>query len=258
MPGRGRHRRERVTRLSRTTRLLTAGGIGLTLPLLAAGGASALQPGSASSQADGGYTVAAGDTLAEIARGFDIAGGWEALYEENRQVIGENPDLIRPGVELAVDADAEASDADLVAQSAPAQDAAAAFSAPVDAAPSTAYGVAGALWSSGYHTGVDFAVGTGTSVVSVAPGEVVSAAYSGSYGNEVVIRHEDGHYSQYAHLSSLSVSAGQAVGAGEEIGLSGSTGNSTGPHLHFEVRTGPGYGSDIDPLAYLRDNGVTI
>jgi murein DD-endopeptidase MepM/ murein hydrolase activator NlpD len=87
---------------------------------------------------------------------------------------------------------------------------------------------------------------------------VVSAGWNGSYGNEVVIRHADGKYSQYGHLSQLSVSAGQSVTAGQQIGLSGSTGNSTGPHLHFEIRTGPSYGSDIDPVAYLRANGVTV
>ncbi|MEU0750783.1 M23 family metallopeptidase, partial [Streptomyces albogriseolus] len=64
--------------------------------------------------------------------------------------------------------------------------------------------------------------------------------------------------SQYAHLSAISVRNGQSVGAGQRIGRSGSTGNSSGPHLHFEVRTGPGFGSDVDPVAYLRAGGVTI
>lgn len=73
-----------------------------------------------------------------------------------------------------------------------------------------------------------------------------------------MIRHADGKYSQYGHLSALSVKAGQRVVAGQRIARSGSTGNSTGPHLHFEVRTGPGFGSDIDPLAYLRAHGVRI
>jgi murein DD-endopeptidase MepM/ murein hydrolase activator NlpD len=114
------------------------------------------------------------------------------------------------------------------------------------------------MWSSGYHTGVDFIAGSGTSVKSVGPGTVVSAGWSGAYGNEVVIQHGDGTYSQYAHLSSLSVSSGQSVSGGEQIGLSGSTGNSTGPHLHFEIRTSPSYGSDIDPLAYLRQHGVSL
>ncbi|MGR8007141.1 M23 family metallopeptidase [Streptomyces hypolithicus] len=132
------------------------------------------------------------------------------------------------------------------------------FTAPVDAGVSTPYRASGGSWSSGYHTGVDFTASSGTPVKAVATGTVVSAGWSGSYGNEVVIKHDDGRYSQYAHLSSLSVSSGQSVGGGTQIGLSGSTGNSTGPHLHFEIRTGPSYGSDVDPLAYLRGNGVSI
>jgi murein DD-endopeptidase MepM/ murein hydrolase activator NlpD len=93
-------------------------------------------------------------------------------------------------------------------------------------------------------------------VRAVAGGRVVSAGWGGAYGYQVVIRHSDGKYSQYAHLSALTVRPGQPVAGGQRIGRSGSTGNTTGPHLHFEVRTGPDYGSDINPLAYLRDNGV--
>lgn len=132
------------------------------------------------------------------------------------------------------------------------------FVAPVGSSPSTAYKTAGSMWSSGYHTGVDFTASTGTTVMAVGAGTVVSAGWSGAYGNEVVIQHADGKYSQYAHLSQLSVSSGQSVTGGQTVGLSGSTGNSTGPHLHFEIRTGPSYGSDIDPLAYLRSKGVSI
>ncbi|MGW6717702.1 transglycosylase family protein [Streptomyces sp. NPDC054995] len=131
------------------------------------------------------------------------------------------------------------------------------FSSPVAAGTGTPYRQAGS-WSSGYHTGVDFPVPTGTSVKSVAPGRVVSAGWAGAYGYEVVIRHNDGKYSQYAHLSALHVRAGQSVSGGQRIARSGSTGNSTGPHLHFEIRTGPGYGSDVDPLAYLRAGGVRV
>ncbi|AKL68859.1 MULTISPECIES: transglycosylase family protein [Streptomyces] len=138
------------------------------------------------------------------------------------------------------------------------QPAAGVFSAPVDAGLGTAYRVAGSSWSSGYHTGVDFPVPTGTTVKSVGSGQIVSAGWAGAYGYQVVIRHSDGRYSQYAHLSALSVKAGQQVSGGQRIGRSGSTGNTTGPHLHFEMRTGPGYGTDIDPLAYLRGRGVRI
>ncbi|MFJ3876589.1 peptidoglycan DD-metalloendopeptidase family protein [Streptomyces sp. NPDC090077] len=132
------------------------------------------------------------------------------------------------------------------------------FTSPVAGGVSTQYRVSGAMWSSGYHTGVDFIAGTGTTVRAVGAGTVVSAGWGGAYGNEVVIKHADGKYSQYGHLSSLSVSAGQSVTGGQTIGLSGATGNVTGPHLHFEIRTGPSYGSDIDPLGYLRSKGVSI
>lgn len=129
--------------------------------------------------------------------------------------------------------------------------------APVAARTGTPYHQAGS-WSSGYHTGVDFPVPTGTSVKAMAAGTVVSAGWAGPYGYQVVIRHSDGKYSQYAHLSSLLVRGGQHVGGGQRIARSGATGNVTGPHLHFEVRTGPEYGSDIDPLAYLRAGGVKV
>jgi murein DD-endopeptidase MepM/ murein hydrolase activator NlpD len=114
------------------------------------------------------------------------------------------------------------------------------------------------MWSSGYHTGVDFVVPTGTPVKSVGAGTVVSAGWGGAYGNQVVVRLDDGHYVQYGHLSQLSVTAGQIVTAGRQIGLSGATGNVTGPHLHFEIRTTQDYGSDIDPVAYLRAHGVPV
>ena len=133
------------------------------------------------------------------------------------------------------------------------------YSSPVKGfSPGTAYRASGASWSSGYHTGVDFPVPTGTSVRSVTSGSVVSAGWDGSYGYQVIVRHQDGRYSQYAHLSAISVRTGQKVNNGQALGRSGSTGNSTGPHLHFEVRSGPGYGSDVDPLAYLRGKGVRI
>jgi murein DD-endopeptidase MepM/ murein hydrolase activator NlpD len=130
--------------------------------------------------------------------------------------------------------------------------------APVHAPIGTGYRVAGPHWSKGYHTGVDFLVPTGTAVKAAAPGQVVAAGWGGAYGYQVVIRHADGRYTQYGHLSAISARVGQTVAAGRRIGRSGSTGNVTGPHLHFEVRTGPGFGTDIDPVAWLRASGVTI
>ncbi|MEV5433485.1 transglycosylase family protein [Streptomyces sp. NPDC052701] len=227
------------------------------------------------------YTVVRGDTLSSIAQEERVRGGWRGLYDANRSTIGSDPDLIMPGQRLALRSEGGTAtrpapkpspskpsksskppkkasperDEHRADRSTPARHS---FAAPVSGPLGTPYRKAGSSWSKGYHTGVDFPVPTGTSVKSVAPGSVVSAGWAGSYGYQVVIRHQDGRYSQYAHLSAISVRAGQAVGAGQRIGRSGSTGNSTGPHLHFEVRTGPGFGTDIDPLAYLRAGGVRI
>lgn len=123
---------------------------------------------------------------------------------------------------------------------------------------STGYQAGSSLWSSGSHTGVDFHAATGTSVHAVGAGTVVEAGWGGAYGNQVVIRMHDGTYTQYGHLSSIGVAVGQTVTPGQQIGLSGATGNVTGPHLHFEARTSPEYGSDIDPVAYLRAHGVNL
>ncbi|MET8539162.1 M23 family metallopeptidase [Kitasatospora sp. NPDC004799] len=132
------------------------------------------------------------------------------------------------------------------------------WSAPVPNAPtSNPYGKPNRGYAAGYHTGVDFAVSPGTPLLAVGDATVVSAGWDGAYGKEVVLRLADGHFAQYAHLSSVAVSAGQRVAAGERIGASGSTGNSTGPHLHFEIRTSNRYGAVVNPIAYLAGHGVT-
>ncbi|MEU2621565.1 M23 family metallopeptidase [Streptomyces sp. NPDC007157] len=134
-----------------------------------------------------------------------------------------------------------------------------AFVAPIsDSYVSTGYKTGGSLWSSGAHTGIDFHAATGTVVHAVGTGTVVSTGWGGSYGNQIVIKMADGMYTQYGHLSSIGVSVGQKVTPGLQIGLSGATGNVTGPHLHFEARTTPEYGSDVDPVAYLRKHGVHV
>lgn len=143
-------------------------------------------------------------------------------------------------------------------EAAPAPAAAPDWSAPVPGAPtSNPYGVPNSEYAAGYHTGVDFAIDPGTPLLAVGNATVVSAGWDGSYGKEVVLRLADGRFAQYAHLSSVEVSPGQQVSAAEEIGRSGSTGNSTGPHLHFEIRTSNRYGAVINPIAYLASHGVT-
>ncbi|MFG2881620.1 M23 family metallopeptidase [Streptomyces sp. NPDC048297] len=123
---------------------------------------------------------------------------------------------------------------------------------------STGYMASSSLWSSGSHTGIDFHAASGTTVHAVGSGTVVSTGWGGAYGNQIVIRMADGMYTQYGHLSSIGVGVGQRVVPGQRIGLSGATGNVTGPHLHFEARTTPEYGSDVDPVAYLRKHGVSV
>uniref|UniRef100_A0AAU2V4B7 M23 family metallopeptidase n=1 Tax=Streptomyces sp. NBC_00003 TaxID=2903608 RepID=A0AAU2V4B7_9ACTN len=127
---------------------------------------------------------------------------------------------------------------------------------------SATFGLGGSMWAS-KHSGQDFAVPSGTSVAAVHGGTVVKAGPVGAgdgpaYGNAIVIRHADNTYSQYAHLSRIGVRVGQSVATGEHIALSGSTGNSSGPHLHFEIRTTPHYGSAVNPVAFLRTVGVTV
>jgi murein DD-endopeptidase MepM/ murein hydrolase activator NlpD len=98
------------------------------------------------------------------------------------------------------------------------------------------------------HEGIDIAVPSGTPVHASASGQVIYAGWLGGYGNLVVIDHGDGLATAYAHNSSLSVGVGASVSQGQAISLSGSTGNSSGPHVHFEVRVN---GTAVDPLAYL-------
>ncbi|MFI7014692.1 peptidoglycan DD-metalloendopeptidase family protein [Streptomyces sp. NPDC050164] len=318
MPAKGKHRRPKTQRFTRSIAVAGTGGAALALPLMGAAGAHAATPQSApektvqsapaaekkaAEKATGArtYTVRPGDYLAKIADEQNVDGGWKKLYTDNRDAVGDDPSLIHPGLKLSIGKKAAASESKSSSPSSPkssaskstkpskssaskssaskssaakssasesspkpaaAKPAAAAssgYSAPVDGAiVGTPYRMSGSMWSSGYHTGVDFVVPTGTSLKAVGAGTVVSAGWGGAYGNQVVIKLNDGNYAQYAHLSSLSVSAGQTVSAGQQIGLSGATGNVTGPHLHFEIRTTPDYGSDVDPVAYLRSHGVSV
>ncbi|MFI6289488.1 M23 family metallopeptidase [Streptomyces sp. NPDC051018] len=120
----------------------------------------------------------------------------------------------------------------------------------------SSFGQSGSLWSSGQHTGLDFAAPTGTPVKAVTSGTIKAAGWSGSYGYRIVLELNDGTEVMYAHLSSINASAGQKVGSGETIGRVGATGNVTGAHLHLEVKT-PG-GSTIDPASWLRSKGLTL
>nr|WP_189822776.1 M23 family metallopeptidase [Streptomyces finlayi] len=118
------------------------------------------------------------------------------------------------------------------------------------------YGQAGSMWSSGHHTGLDFAAPTGTPVKAVHGGTIKSAGWSGSYGYRIVLELKDGTEIWYCHLSQMNVAAGADVSTGQTIGNVGATGNVTGPHLHLEVHT-PG-GDGVDPAAWLRGKGLSV
>ncbi|MCC8449698.1 M23 family metallopeptidase [Streptomyces rochei] len=114
------------------------------------------------------------------------------------------------------------------------------------------YGQAGINWMS-VHSGIDFPVSYGTTVMAATDG-TVRTQYNTAYGNMMIVTAKDGTETWYCHLSSYQVPSGTTVKAGDAIAFSGNSGNSTGPHLHFEVR--PSGGSAIDPLSWLRSHGL--
>ncbi|WP_217163108.1 M23 family metallopeptidase [Streptomyces sp. AC512_CC834] len=122
---------------------------------------------------------------------------------------------------------------------------------------SATFGSGGSRWAN-RHTGQDFAVPVGTPVRSVGTGRVLKVSCGGAFGIQVVVQHAGGYYTQYAHLAAVAVDQGDRVGPGQWIGQSGSTGNSTGPHLHFEVRVTPEMGSALDPVPWLSQRGVPL
>ncbi len=122
-----------------------------------------------------------------------------------------------------------------------------ALSVPVSGSISSRFGSRSSVRSSA-HTGLDISASAGTGIRAIAQGTVSFAAYKGTYGNLVIVDHGNGIQSYYAHCSALYVSPGQSVGPGTTIAAVGSTGNSTGPHLHLEIRIN---GSPVNPQNYL-------
>jgi murein DD-endopeptidase MepM/ murein hydrolase activator NlpD len=117
------------------------------------------------------------------------------------------------------------------------------------------FGQSGSLWSND-HTGVDLAAPSGTAVRSVAAGTVTHVGDAGAYGLRVEVIHAEGTESSYSHLSRTDVVVGQVVQQGAVVGAVGSTGNSTGPHLHLELR--PTGGVAVDPVDALLARGVVL
>jgi murein DD-endopeptidase MepM/ murein hydrolase activator NlpD len=111
------------------------------------------------------------------------------------------------------------------------------------------------MWSSGYHTGLDFAAPTGTLIKAIHSGTITEAGWAGSYGYRTILTLDDGTELWFCHQSSINVKVGQKVSTGEVIGRVGATGNVTGPHLHLEVHPG-GQATGIDPMTWLHGKGL--
>ena len=198
-------------------------------------------------------------TMAQRATRDRIVASRDALAAAQRAKQGALADVRDDRASFVAEADAlAAQSAVLAATIARAQSAPAASTGPTT--PVSASGgqlswpVAGPV-TSGFggrwgrmHEGIDIGVGTGTPVHAAAAGVVVYAGWMSGYGNIVVIDHGNGLSTAYGHNSSLQVGQGAAVGQGDVVALSGSTGHSTGPHVHFEVRVN---GTPVDPLGYL-------
>ncbi|MFG2121519.1 M23 family metallopeptidase [Streptomyces sp. NPDC048710] len=118
------------------------------------------------------------------------------------------------------------------------------------------FGQPGSMWSSGYHTGLDFAAPTGTLIKAIHSGTITEAGWAGAYGYRTILTLDDGTELWFCHQSSIGVSVGQKVSTGDVIGRVGATGNVTGPHLHLEVHPG-GQATGIDPMTWLRGKGLT-
>jgi murein DD-endopeptidase MepM/ murein hydrolase activator NlpD len=131
------------------------------------------------------------------------------------------------------------------------------FVMPVAGRPSSGYGLRADPVHGGTvnHPGFDLAASSGTEVAAAAGGTVVHAGPAGTYGNLVTVRHDNGFETRYAHLSQVDVKVGDVVPAGAELGKVGTTGYSTGPHLHFEVRR-DGVPIDPAPLLPLNRSGL--
>lgn len=220
-------------------------------PVAAPAPAPAPAPTPAPAQADS-YIVELGDTLTAIAQEQTAS-----LQHLVSQVV--NPDLIFPGQALDIGtgvtpAPAPAPEAPAPAPQAPAAEASApASNGVVSPVSGTLTSTFGERWGS-QHGGIDVAAAIGTPVFAASGGEVVSAGPASGFGQWVRVQHNDGTMSVYGHINEFLVNVGEQVAAGQQIATVGNLGQSTGPHLHFELHDASG--NKIDPAAWLIDHGV--
>ncbi|WP_374196129.1 M23 family metallopeptidase [Streptomyces sp. TS71-3] len=238
-----------------------------------------LPGGSGSSGTDAAPLSGAGVTAEDAKHGTTDAG--EALRERILQQAEQQQDQAETAVERAAESAAAKQAAEEAAkQKQAAVDKAAAekkkaeeaarrkaeaerlarlaksFTLPVSSYTLTSrFGDPGSMWSSGFHTGLDFAAPTGTPLKAIHTATVKEAGWSGSYGYRTVLQLDDGTELWYCHQSQINVSVGQKVTTGQVIGRVGATGNVTGPHLHLEVH--PGGGAAVDPFPWLEKDGMT-
>jgi murein DD-endopeptidase MepM/ murein hydrolase activator NlpD len=120
------------------------------------------------------------------------------------------------------------------------------------------FGEAGPYWSSGYHTGIDFATACGTPDVAVADARVAQTGWDGPYGNQIRLQFDNGDQVWYNHLSAIEVTTGQAVRKGQQIGRVGETGNAFGCHTHIEYRLASDLHTPVDPLPFFESHGIQL
>jgi murein DD-endopeptidase MepM/ murein hydrolase activator NlpD len=254
--GRARHRRPstrgRRPALYLAAALLGAAGVGVA----AAGGSE--QP----AQADEPVSVA--EELGLVQAEQQTLSGEEAASRLQQLVASraQREDAQAAAAQVQRDADAAAVAATQAAAATAAAEAAAAEEA---ARHKAVLPIDGARLSSGFgqrwgtlHAGIDFAAPLGTPEYAAMDGVVVRAGAASGFGLAVYVQHENGDVTVYGHMQEILVEQGQTVKAGETIALLGNTGQSTGPHLHFEVHVGGIDGERIDPLPWLRERGVQI
>ncbi|MFW5981924.1 MAG: peptidoglycan DD-metalloendopeptidase family protein [Halanaerobiaceae bacterium] len=180
------------------------------------------------------YTVNPGESLWTVSRKFNVSSA--KIVEANGL---DDPDLVQPGVSLILPGvKPEFGYQDRLAES---------FMRPLSGGRVSS--PFGPRWGR-MHTGIDYAVSTGTEIRAARAGKIVYSGWSTGYGETVIIEHQKGVRSLYAHNSRLLVRGGQHVERGQVIALSGNTGNSTGPHLHFEIQIN---GKPVNPANYLPD-----
>ena len=247
--GRARHRRP-PTRSRRPALYLAAALIGAAGIAVTAAG----DPGQVAQAADTEEPVSVAEVLGRAQAEQPVLSGDEATARLQEMVAtrAEREDAQVAAAQVQADADRVAADE-------------AAAAAAEAARPKAVLPVQGARLSSGFgyrwgtlHAGVDFAAPMGTPEYAAMDGVVIRAGAASGFGLAVYVQHDNGDVTVYGHMQEILVEEGQTVRAGDTIALLGNRGQSTGPHLHFEVHVGGMDGEKVDPLPWLRERGVEV